>query len=293
MIILCPEIHRPDNIRPQRISPYMPVKLLFFTGAVMLVMLLFSFKAYTQSTLEVGAFGGASYYIGDINPAMHFKQLVPAYGFVARYSQGTRFAFRFNLSTTEVTADDAVVKFNEGRGLNFKSRINDASFVAEFNFFDYFTGSKNDYVTPFIFGGVSIFHFTPRDLDDNLLRPLGTEGQFMFDVNDNRIGPEPYSQWGVSVPFGLGIKYSLTKRIGVTVEWRMHKTFTDYIDDISTVYPGSPDMGLHPTGDNTFGVQRGDRSNNDWYSFTGASLTYRFNLIKRHKCLELDGVQNW
>jgi hypothetical protein len=271
----------------------MPLNKLLIAGVAIWIMLLFSVKANAQATLEVGAFGGASYYLGDINPGLHFKHLVPSYGFVARYSQGTRFAFRFNLSTTEVTADDRVVKFNEGRGLNFKSRINDAAFIAEFNFFDYFTGSKNDYVTPFIFGGISMFHFTPRDLEGNLLRPLGTEGQFMVNATGSRIGPEPYSQWGVSVPFGLGIKYSLTKRLGLTVEWRIHKTFTDYIDDISTVYPGSPDMGVHPTGDNTFGVQRGDRSNNDWYTFTNAALTYRFNLIKRHKCLELEGVQNW
>ncbi len=271
----------------------MLTKRLVKAGIILIFLVMASPQGKAQSTLELGAFGGASYYLGDINPGLHFKQLQPAYGFLARYSQGTRFAFRFNFTLTEIIGDDYVVKFNEGRGLNFKTELYDASFIAEFNFFDYFTGSKQDYVTPYIFGGFSVFHFTPRDLAGNLLRPLGTEGQYMVDMDGNRIGPEPYSQIGVSIPFGLGFKYSLTKRIGVAVEWRMHKTFTDYLDDISTVYPGSPDLSLLPGGDTTYGVQRGDRSNDDWYSFTGVSLTYKFNLIKRERCLDLEGNQTW
>ena len=40
-----------------------------------------------------------------------------------------------------------------------------------------------------------------------------------------------------SIPFGIGLKYSMSERLGVTLEWTMHKTFTDYIDDIHGLYP--------------------------------------------------------
>ena len=40
----------------------------------------------------------------------------------------------------------------------------------------------------------------------------------------------------VNIPFGIGGKLSIGKKVGLTVFWEMHKTFTDYLDDISTTY---------------------------------------------------------
>jgi hypothetical protein len=243
-------------------------------------------------TLEVGVFGGGAYYIGDINPALHFNQLKPSFGAIARYNSGVRWAFRLSLSTAEVTSDDSKVKFDEDRQLGFKTRINDASVVAEFNFLDYFTGSRKDYFTPFIFGGFSVFQFTPKSLDGVSLRPLGTEGQNIgFD------GRKKYSNIGFSVPFGVGFKYSITKRLGMAFEWRMHKTFTDYIDDVSTTYylsgpsinPGSEEQLLSdPAMVHEPFMQRGNRKTNDWFNYTGISLTYKFNLGNRSSCNSFD-----
>lgn len=244
-----------------------------------------------QNTLEAGIYGGISYYLGDINPSKQFKQIKPAYGALARYNISPRWSFSFAITTTNLIGDDLVVLHNKDRALNFSSRVYDGSILAEFNFFDYFTGSKKNYVSPYIFGGISMFHFTPRTLDGVLLRPQGTEGQFSFNPQDERIGPEPYSPFSFSIPFGVGVKYSLTKRLGMAIEWRMHKTFTDYIDDISTVY--YEDTESQSGIEFEQGMQRGDRNTNDWFSFAGVSLTYKFNLIKKAKCLDLDGIQNW
>lgn len=249
-------------------------------------------SALRAQTLEVGVFGGGAYYVGDINPALHFNQLQPSFGAVARYNAGTRWAFRLSLTTAEVTADDSKVKFDEDRQLGFKTRINDASVVAEFNFLEYFTGSRKDYFTPFIFGGFSVFQFTPKSLDGVSLRPLGTEGQNIgFD------GRKKYSSIGFSVPFGIGFKYSITKRLGMAVEWRMHKTFTDYIDDVSTTYYLSGPL-INPANEEQFlsdpamihepYMQRGNRKTNDWFNYTGVSLTYKFNLGNRRSCNTFD-----
>lgn len=288
MIILCPEMHEASQ-QSHGFLQTLGIKGMMKKALLVLLIVCGSMGLKSQNALEIGAFGGVSYYIGDINPGMHFSQIEPAYGVLGRYYTNTRWAFRFNLNMTDLTGDDLVVKHNEERALNFQTRLYDASLIAEFNFFDYFTGSTRNNISPFIMGGVSFFHFTPYDADGNALRPQGNEGQFATDVDGNRIGPAPYAQFGFGIPFGIGVKYSLTKRLGVAFEWRMHKTFTDYIDDISTVYYQDTDA---PSGV-TFeaGMQRGNRNTNDWFSFTGVSLTYKFNLVKRTRCLELDGVQ--
>lgn len=237
--------------------------------------------------MEVGLFGGVNYYIGDINPAKHFSQPEPAFGLIARYNPNTRWTFRASITMGKLIGNDTIVKFNESRQLAFETRVNDFSLIAEFNFFDYFTGSKRDYVTPYIFGGVSVFSFNPKHPDGTDLQSIGTEGQQDTDSNGNRLGPAPYNKFSFSIPFGIGVKYSLGKRVGLAVEWRIHKTFTDYLDDVSTTYASLPvakqkygDPGLNFDA----GMKRGDESTRDWFSYAGITLTYKFDLRGKQRC---------
>ncbi len=39
-----------------------------------------------------------------------------------------------------------------------------------------------------------------------------------------------------SIPFGVGVKYSFSKHIAASIEWGMRKTWSDYLDDVSTTY---------------------------------------------------------
>lgn len=236
-------------------------------------------KAQVIQEFEIGFFGGGAYYIGDINPRKHFNDIKPALGFVARFEAGTRWAFRFNYTNSEITASDLKVKYREERMLAFKTTINDFSLLAEFNFLPYFIGSKRNYFTPYIFGGFSVFLYEPRTLDGEKLRPIQTEGS-------------DYNKMSMSIPFGFGFKYSLAKRIGIALEWRMHKTFTDYIDDVSDVYPGPiggritsnrPDLS-DPSGNYQPGMQRGNKKDNDWFSYAGVMITYKIRIVKKQNC---------
>ena len=100
---------------------------------------------------------------------------------------------------------------------------------------------------------------------------------------------------GVSIPFGMGLKFSLSRHMAGTVEWRMHKTFTDYLDDVATVYPeehavytfedGST-YDLTDPSDNNYkpGQQRGNSAFNDWFGMARVSLTWKFNLPDGRGC---------
>jgi hypothetical protein len=195
----------------------MAKKLLLF-----LTMLGSGFFSQAQS-LDIGLFGGGSYFITDLNPTIHFKDLKPAYGIVGRYYSGSRWAFRSSVTTTSSES---------------LSRLTDFSVVAEFNFFDYFTGSTKSFVTPFIFGGISSFFYTSTD---------------KIDKNPN-----------LSIPFGLGIKYSINERLGMAFEWRMHKSIRDDLEKL--------------------GATEHNKYQKDWYNFTGVSLTYRLDLTNPGAC---------
>lgn len=252
----------------------------------LLAMLLFT--PASSQTLEIGLFGGGSYYLGELNPAVHFNQTQLAYGAVARLNLNPRWALKASYYRGKVKGDDNDKALYTNRGLNFVSVINDVSFVAEFNFWEYFTGSKRNSFTPFIFAGIGFFTFNPKSQDGVVLQPLGTEGQNVgFD------GRSPYNKWGISIPFGFGLKWSVSERIGLAFEWGMRKTFADYVDDISTSYylvgediNPAIDAQIYsdPTMDHQPYMQRGDNKTKDWFNYTGVTVTYKINLRSRLKC---------
>ncbi len=247
-------------------------------------------------TIEVGPHVGASYYMGDLNPMIPFAQSRLQYGAVVRYNYDSRWSFRFDYSHATVKADDEVTNWRPERGLNFMTKINDFSLVTEFNFIEYYTGNPKRNVSFYIFGGISAFQYTPYAIvgGNNVnLRDYATEP-------DN-----PDAKWyeklsaksmpvGFSIPFGIGVKLSLSKHMAATLEWRMQKTFTDYLDDVATVYPeqhaiysdgnGNIYDLSDPTGNYLAGQQRGNASFNDWFGMARVSLTWKFNLPDGRGC---------
>lgn len=249
-----------------------------------------------KAQLEIGGFVGGSYYIGEINPKIPFRQTSLGYGILFRYALNARWAVKLNLYEGAISGDDEIVKYNENRSLKFKSEITELAGVAEFNFLPYFTGSKKNYVTPYIFGGVGVVFHVPK-VGDVKLREKYTEGQEDAEhLDPDNSSERNYSTAAFCIPFGIGVKYSFSKRIAVSLEWGMRKTFTDYMDDISYTYyqyvdnvtEGSDEYNdllySDPNLDHDPNMQRGNSKNNDWYSFAGLTITYNINLKNRNKC---------
>ena len=247
-------------------------------------------------TLEVGPHVGLSYYMGDLNPSIPFAQAQLQYGGVVRFNYNNSWTFRFDYSRATVSADDTKLNWRPERGLNFTTKINDFSLVAEFNFLEYYTGNPKKNVSPYIFGGISVFQYTPfAEYGGTIvnLRNYATEVmpadakwyETLFDRN---------MPIGVSLPFGMGVKFSLSRHMAATVEWRMQKTFTDYLDDVGKVYPeqhalftaedGNTYDLSDPSGKFLAGQQRGNASFNDWFGMARVSLTWKFNLPDGRGC---------
>lgn len=276
VIFLPLEIISTEKDKKHRLNSLMR-KIIIIIGAVFFTQISFA------QTIEIGGFVGTSYYLGELNPAMPYNQTQLAYGALARYNLNERWAVKFSYYRGDVQGSDATGGWVEDRGLDFKSKINDFSLVAEFNFWEYFTGSKKSFFTPFIFGGASFFTFNPISYSGVILQPEGTEGQ-----NDGFDGRSPYNKYSFAIPFGFGFKYSLTERLGITFEWGMRKTFTDYIDDISTTYANDPDIIADPTQTHSAYMQRGDDQTMDWYNYTGVTFTYKFDLRNKKGCSNVE-----
>ena len=233
-------------------------------------MLSGSFLISNAQDLELGVLGGVSYYNGDWNPGIPFNQPEPAFGFLARYSKNTRWAYRANFSMGTLTSNNRFARVTETVPAAFSTKISDISLLVEFNFYDYFTGSRKDYATPYIFAGVSYFGIgeSRNQSINNEVETLNKNDIRLKAIGD--LDSLPATN-GFSIPFGFGFKYSINKKLGLGMEWRMHKTFSD---DIEIVQIDTP-----------------DKNSNDWFNFTVISLTYKFDLEKRQSCNSIENTR--
>ncbi len=220
---------------------------------------------------------------------------------------------RLSLNQASIQADDAQTNSVGGaeedrkiRNLKFKSNLFEAYVATEFYptalFFesdDFLLGK----LRPYGVIGVGLFHYNPKGeyFDPSGkstwvdLKPLMLEGQGMAEY-PNR--PE-YSLTQLEIPMGFGAKLYLKENMYVGAEVLHRKTFTDYMDDVSTTYidnslfdkyltpsqaqianqlhyrinfdPANPNPTTRPRA----GSQRGDPQDNDAYFTTVLKFGWR------------------
>ncbi|MHC1708264.1 MAG: DUF6089 family protein [Bacteroidales bacterium] len=246
--------------------------------------------SYAQRS-EGGVFVGGSYYLGDLNPNIQFGNTSPAFGVIYRYNLDTRWALKLNALYGTLIGDDASgAGWDKQRNLDFQSHVLDFSGQIELNFFPYYTGSSKYTFTPYIFTGLALFSYNPRTKYDGEwydLQPLGTEGQGTTAYPARK----SYALTQLSMPFGVGLKLSISKLICMGFEWSFRKTFTDYLDDVSTNYPDPiklagekgtlaailSNRSIDIPGELPIepGMQRGNSKTKDWYSFAGITFTVK------------------
>jgi hypothetical protein len=262
-------------------------------SALFAVLILFTQCLSAQHWGELGVAGGGSFYMGDLNPSKPFLMTRGAFGILYRYNINQRLAVRVHALNGTVACDDKVSKANTDRNLNFTSNLTEIGTQFEVNFFDYRLGSEMYKISPYMFGGFSYFRFDPKATVGGALislQPLRTEGQGTTFTDR-----EPYKLWSFAIPFGLGLKISLSKTVGVGFEWGMRKTFTDYLDDVSKTYyldlagtnpssAGTPEFASDPPLSHNKDMQRGNSHDNDWYSFAIVSLVFKIKIKNDERC---------
>jgi hypothetical protein len=191
---------------------------------------------------EVGVSLGMGHYFGDLNTNAGLQNPLPAFGVFVRKSFGHYISLRASGKYGQLGYSD--IYHEEGtyqwyRNLNFSTDIYEFTVQGDFNFFRYIPNDVMYGFTPYVTLGVGLCSFNPkaRDQDGVLwnLVDLKTEGQ-----------ATPYSTQAIVVPFGVGIKYSISKKMNLNIEYAHRFTTTDYLDDVSTTYVGDDLSGTNP-----------------------------------------------
>jgi hypothetical protein len=173
------------------------------------------------------------------------------------------------------------------RSLNFKSFCFEVQqrlefiFAANEKFSSTFNlpgnySKKNRNEQYYVFAGLGLLYFNPKSeyIDGSMvaLRPLKTEGQSSM-----------YSPLTLTIPAGIGFRMGISKMWRVGLELSYVKTFSDYIDDVSTTYAdpallsspeaqyfSNPVAGSSPL---VPGEKRGDSKQKDAYYHVNLILT--------------------
>ena len=244
--------------------------------------------------------GGADTYGRNGLQDYDWRSTRPSLSVGLRFRQTQQISHKLNFTTGIIAADDKLTKekYRSLRNLHFRSPILELGYNFEFYLkkekrghrfkLRGVRGLKNLGLYPYGFFGISTFFFAPQANvggDWRWLKPLTTEGQ---GINPTR---KPYSLVQLSIPLGVGLKYSIDRRWLISIEYGLRKTFTDYLDDVSKTYPdqnllltqakqGSISaLASDPTEGTWLGAQtneqRGDVTNNDSYMFLIIAANYK------------------
>jgi hypothetical protein len=263
-----------------------------------------------KNTTELGLTVGPMVFLGDLGGHagkgttfikdynMNTTKLAIG-GYYAAYPApflGFRFSFNYgNIegSDADIKADGGDEVSRLGRNLDFRSTILEGTVMGEFYPTVFLEDDPDDMqgrLRPYGVLGLGLFHFNPQGsyhdpaTGDTYwvdLRPLHTEGEGFAEYPDRK----EYSLTQLNIPMGVGIKYFLSDNVNISFEIIHRKTFTDYIDDVSTKYidpslfykylsptlapiaaaMSNKSVGGYSNPDYTTGSKRGDASQNDAY----------------------------
>jgi hypothetical protein len=214
---------------------------------VLLVGFLFGavYSSSGQKNVDIGLFGGTSYYLGDLNTSRQFYNVHFAYGGLARFNYGPRWSVRASIFGGGLSGDDLDFDYKYQRHLKrtFYTPIVEVTGQIELNFRPYRVGDKRNKYTPYVHVG----------------------GTFLIAS----YALQPYQP---AIPFGLGFKFNLLPRVGMGLEWTFRKTFTDGLDKVGW-YKDIPVSDTET--DYSMKKQSGYFHQKDWYSFAGLFITYK------------------
>ncbi|MBK6545330.1 MAG: outer membrane beta-barrel protein [Saprospiraceae bacterium] len=267
----------------------MQFKILIYSSLFLFLPLL----STSQKGFELGAWLGAAHYFGDLNNLYRLNEPGVAGGLIGRYNYNTRVSTRLQLNYMRIRGNDSKSSnaFDLRRNLSFFSDIIEVAPSMEFNFFTLKHGSKDNYITPYMYAGFSVFYFSPKTHYNGeliSLRTLGTEGQ---------IPGQEYNEISTSWLIGGGVKMDVSANWSINVDLGYRAARTDFLDDVSGFYPDYTelranrgdlavelsDRSIAGTDQSKIGVsgsQRGDSKEKDAFVSFGINLLYYFGRLR-------------
>jgi hypothetical protein len=216
---------------------------------------------------------------------------------------------------------------NYGRGLSFRSDVFGLSSNITYSFYQNKAEPIHKQRAVFyVFTGVGVFHSNPkadlfkgdvdinnryffwsdgtvRDADEQTANGnvIEKDGEYETTLADWKTENKNYSNYSIAIPYGIGLRWGISKRVTLGAEFSYYYYFFDYLDDVSDAYalnseinnnfpndPAKQQLAAYitdPTGlgssgiDNVATSPRGNPDYNDAYSFLSFEVSYNFKKI--------------
>lgn len=212
-----------------------------------LFILLLTISNLNAQIHELGVFLGGSNFIGDVGKTTYVDPNQIAFGLIYKWNKSPRHSYRFSYTQSNLLGKDS--RSGESsrkiRGYRFENSVKEVSAGLEFNFFDFNLHEFGRKVTPYVYTGLTYFSYDQ-----------------LFVVNGET--KNDYTDSTFAIPMIVGVKSNITKHLILGAEIGARYTFTDNLD------------GSNPKNKNLETLKFGNINNNDWYVFSGITLTYTF-----------------
>ncbi|YCO55907.1 DUF6089 family protein [Psychroserpens sp. MEBiC05023] len=216
---------------------------------ILLILSIFFMQSSHSQIYEVGVFAGGSNFIGDVGSTTYIAPNAPALGLLLKWNRSPRHSWRVSIMYSDLKGYDS--KSDDPRRLqrdySFDSNLLEISAGMEFTFVDFDLHQSGIKFTPYLYSGIS----TAR------------HPNYYFDVNGNYTS-ENTNSWAFGIPIVLGVKSNITKHFVLGFEIGARYTFSDELD------------GSVPDDPFRENLSFGNTNSDDWYVFTGFTLTYTF-----------------
>lgn len=217
---------------------------------ILLILSTISVQLTQAQINELGLYLGGSNFIGDVGATTYIAPNKFTIGGIYKWNRTSRHSYRASLLFTTLKGEDAESDDPRRaiRGFEFSNQITELSLGMEFNFIDFNLHSGRKIISPYLYSGLALTRY---------------DGIF---IDSGRQIQEEASNTTFGIPMVLGVKTTFLDKIILAFEVGARYTFTDRIDgNISTNSANSA-------------LEFGNVNNNDWYMFTGLTLTYTFGI---------------
>lgn len=214
---------------------------------LLLLLLIVPVCGFAQ-TYELGGFIGGANYIGDVGDTQFINPNKLVVGGIFKWNRSPRHSFRASVNFGKIAANDldSSDERRVQRGYRFENNIKELGLGLEFTFWEYNTHSGQPIHAPYLYTGITYF------LYDNMFR--NADDEMVKDGNKSTF----------AIPIVLGYKATISRSISLGFEIGARYAFTDNLD------------GSTPSGAGGVDYTFGNLNSNDWYVFSGITITFAF-----------------
>lgn len=210
-------------------NPTVRIKLLPLFTLIVIGATLLAQSALAQDnviTSELGVGIGGVNYKGEIAPAYKLENNQPALNLFFRRDISKPITLKGSLlfshrvfKDNSFSDNDLDLPLHNYRQAQTNFSMAEVAAIAEYNFLDYYDLTRKVRFTPYFFGGVSGIYYNVE---------LSTENQTLQEP----LNKPAEKNVAVAVPFGVGMKFALSKNWNLGLEFGARMLVTDQADNL-------------------------------------------------------------